>query len=176
MVSTLVLIYFGRPPLGHVITTTNVVMFHSLITEICSILIFHKKVWGWLLHNNLIMIMIFPEKYFSCYFLLTDQISLSGCLYFLIYWKIYVSRIFVSNLWRQKILKLTFPCCPVSFQCPWKKILIEKKLIFIIKPFFCVTRKSEEKFKYLNNEKNFQWTFIEANKNNSFRTWGRDFK
>ena len=64
MVSTLVLIYFGRPPIGHVIITTNVITFHSLDLEMCSILIFHKKIWGWFLHNNLIMNMIFPEKYF----------------------------------------------------------------------------------------------------------------
>ena len=32
----------------------------------------------------------FPEKYFACYILLTDQISLSDCFYFLRYWAICV--------------------------------------------------------------------------------------
>ena len=32
----------------------------------------------------------FKEKSFSCYILLTDQISLPGCLYFVRYWVIYV--------------------------------------------------------------------------------------
>ena len=32
--------------------------------------------------------LIFEEKYFSCYILLIDQISLSGCLYFVRYWSI----------------------------------------------------------------------------------------
>ena len=35
------------------------------------------------------------EKYFSCYILLTDQISLSDCLYFLRYWAICVLHLFV---------------------------------------------------------------------------------
>ena len=34
--------------------------------------------------------MIFEEKYLSGYILLTDQISLSGCLYFVRYWAICV--------------------------------------------------------------------------------------
>ena len=32
----------------------------------------------------------FSTKMFPCYILLTDQISLSGCLYFLRYWEICV--------------------------------------------------------------------------------------
>ena len=38
----------------------------------------------------LISCKIFEEKYFSGYILLTDQISLSGCLYFVRYWAIFV--------------------------------------------------------------------------------------
>ena len=36
----------------------------------------------------LIFCIIFGEEYFSCYTLLTDQISLTNCLYFLGYWTI----------------------------------------------------------------------------------------
>ena len=39
----------------------------------------------------LISYTIFEEKYFSGYIPLTDQISLSGCLYFVRYWTICVS-------------------------------------------------------------------------------------
>ena len=39
--------------------------------------------------------MIFEEKCFSCYILLTDQISFSGCLYFVRYWGIYILQLFV---------------------------------------------------------------------------------
>ena len=40
--------------------------------------------------------MIFQEKYyFSCYSLLSDQILLSGCLYFLKFWAIGVLQLFV---------------------------------------------------------------------------------
>ena len=67
-------IYFGRPQLRHTIKT-NFRTFQTVDPEICSILILCK---------------IFSEKYFSCYILLTDQISLSFCIYFLRYWAICV--------------------------------------------------------------------------------------
>ena len=38
------------------------------------------------------------KKYFSSYILLTDQISLSGCLYFLRYWAIYVLRLSANHV------------------------------------------------------------------------------
>ena len=78
--------------------TLNRDTFHAVISIslICSISSFHKRVWVWLLHNNLII--IFLEKYSSCYILLTDQISLSGCLYLLRYWKIYEVIICVQSV------------------------------------------------------------------------------
>ena len=52
--------------------------------------------------------MIFEEKYFSHYVLLTDQISLPDCTYLL------------SNLWRQNFeINLSFPINP--FYCITKK-------------------------------------------------------
>ena len=46
--------------------------------------------------------MIFEENCFSRYILLTDQISLPDCLYFLRYWKYeYLNYLFIS-LWRHK--------------------------------------------------------------------------
>ena len=73
--------------------------------EICSILIFQKMVWDQFLHQ--ILCMTFQEKCFSCYNLLTDQISLSDCLYFLKYWAICVLRLFVNQAVTSQILKLT---------------------------------------------------------------------
>ena len=56
-----------------------------------------------------ILCMIFRQKC-PFYILLTDQISLSGCLYFLRYWTIYVFQLFVNQvvtLWTLK-LNLSF--------------------------------------------------------------------
>ena len=62
----------------------------------------------------LISCIIFEEKYFSGYILLTDQISLSGCLYFVRYWAICV--VIVCQ-----------PGCGV--------INFEINLVFLTKPF-----------------------------------------
>ena len=40
--------------------------------------------------------MIFQEKCFSSYALLTDQVSYPDCLHFLRYWAIYVLQLFVN--------------------------------------------------------------------------------
>ena len=42
--------------------------------------------------------MIPQEKIFSYYVLLTDQLSLSDCLYLLTYWAKYALQLFVSQL------------------------------------------------------------------------------
>ena len=49
----------------------------------------------------------FWGQYFSCYVPLADQISLSGCLYFVRYWAICVLQLFVKQFVTPKILKLT---------------------------------------------------------------------
>ena len=66
-----------------------------------------KKGLEMFLHH--VLCMIFQEKCFSCYILLSDQISLSDCLYFLRYLAIYVLELFVSQVVRSQILKLTLP-------------------------------------------------------------------
>ena len=50
----------------------------------------------------------FSKKCSSCYILLTDQISLPDCLYFLRYWAICVLQLFVNQVVMSWILKLTF--------------------------------------------------------------------
>ena len=51
--------------------------------------LFQKTKRGLELVSLLIVCMIFEEKYFS-YFILSDQISMSDCLYFVKYWAICV--------------------------------------------------------------------------------------
>ena len=48
--------------------------------------------------SPLLFCMIFQEKRFSCYILLTDQIPLSDCLYFLRYWSIGVCNCLLTGL------------------------------------------------------------------------------
>ena len=55
------------------------------------VLIFQKGVWEVLLWSkvSVTLFWFFKQKYFSCYILLTDQISLHDCLYLLsIYWSV----------------------------------------------------------------------------------------
>ena len=54
-----------------------------------------KKVWN--LSSYLIFWMIFEENCFSCYILLTEQISLPDCLFFLRYWAICVLYLLVCK-------------------------------------------------------------------------------
>ena len=49
----------------------------------------------------------FEEKYFSSYILLIDQVSWSGCFYFVIYCAICVSQLFFNQAVASWILKLT---------------------------------------------------------------------
>ena len=64
------------------------------------------------------------------FILMTDQVLFFPCLYFVRYWAICVLQSFAV-------------------------INFESYLIFLIKPFFYMTRKSRQKFKYLENEKSF---------------------
>ena len=46
-------------------------------------------------------------------------------------------------------------CIAIACIARSKVINFEANLIFLIKPFFCVTKKSRQKLKYLENEKSF---------------------
>ena len=74
----------------------------------------------------------FQGKCFLFYILSTDQISLSDCLYFWWHWAIRVLQLFVSQVITSKL-----------------------NLIFLIKSFFYMTKKSRQKFKYLENKNIF---------------------
>ena len=93
VVCNLISICFDSPQLT---IKTNCINSQAIDLEICSILIFQKRVWEQFLHH--ILCMIFQEKCFSCYILLTDQISLSDCLYFLRYWALCVLQFFVNQV------------------------------------------------------------------------------
>ena len=61
----------------------NCIKLQTINPLTCSILILQERVWEQFFHP--ILYMIFQEKCFSYYILLTDQISMSDCLYFLRY-------------------------------------------------------------------------------------------
>ena len=85
--------------------------------------------------------MIFQEKWFTCCILLTEQLSLSDCLYF--------SRSLA-------IYKFTMNCKPGC-----DVIRFEIKIIFQIKLFCYMTKKPWQKFNYLENKKKF-WGEIKS--------------
>ena len=66
---------------------------------------FQKSGWDQFLHH--ILCMIFQEKCFLCYILLTDQISLSDCLYVSNYWATCVLRLLINQAVTSYSLKLT---------------------------------------------------------------------
>ena len=47
-------------------------------------------------------------------------------------------------------IRIVIICCPT-----WDVIYFEINLSFLIGPFFYITKKSRQKFKYLKNEKSF---------------------
>ena len=93
MVCSKVLIYFDSPQPA--MQQKQTIKLQTIDPETCSILIFQKRVWDYSLHH--ILCMIFQEKCFSCCIVLTDQISLSDCLYLLRYWSVCVLKLFVNQ-------------------------------------------------------------------------------
>ena len=75
-----------------------------LLLKTCLILILQKRAWEQFIHHTLSM--IFQKNYFSCYILLTDQISSSDCPYTFRYWAICVLQLFVAQQMqgRRKVL------------------------------------------------------------------------
>ena len=74
---------------------------------------------------------LFNKKCFSSYILLTDQISLSDCIYL-----------------------LSFGQYGIAIVCwPGRDVInLEINLIFLIMPFFYMTKRSRQKFKYLRTK------------------------
>ena len=124
---------FRQPSNQHTIEA-NCVKLYTIDPEICSILIFQMRVWEQFLQP--ILCMIFQQKCSSCCALLTYQISLSGCLYFLKYWAMCVLQLFVNQVVTSQILILTSS--------------------FSSSRFLYMTKNLRQKLKYLENEKSFQ--------------------
>ena len=120
MVSTLVWISFGSPWLGPAIKT-NCMKLHTVDWEICTILIFSKMGPG--LVSSPHFVHDFVKEYISCCVLLTEQTSLSDCLYILRYMAICVLQSFLFQL-VMSYLKFT--------------------LSFLIKSFYYMTNSSEQ--------------------------------
>ena len=123
MLDTSVLLYFGRPRLGHDIKT-NFITFRTVDLEICSIF---SRFWDKLLHHTLCM--LFQEKYFLCY---TPKFNAWLPLLHEILDNICIAIIY----------------CPV-----FDVIYFEINHSFHIKPFLNINKISGQKCKYLKNEK-----------------------
>ena len=83
---------------------------------------------------------IFHKKCFSCYILLTDQISLSHCLYFSKYWPICVLRLFFNRLVKSWNLELALSFLSSRF-ATWPKSQYKKLNILWRKRAFVVKQK-----------------------------------
>ena len=94
--------------------------FQTVNPKICTVLIFYKRIWDSLLQH--ILCIIFQEKSFSCYILLTDQMSLSA---------------FTS--WDIGHYEYCNQCCTVC-----DVINFEINLSFLIEPFFYITKNKDK--------------------------------
>ena len=73
--------------------------YRNIFKQSCRLLAFTsykdlfliKQKEFWIYFPCLNFFMIFEEKYFSCYVLLIDQVSSSGCLYFVRYWVVCIA-------------------------------------------------------------------------------------
>ena len=70
-------------------------LFILKIFKFLSCLFGHVEIYG---VNLVLRRHIFQRKCSSCYVLLTDQISLHGCFYFLRYWATCVLELFVNQV------------------------------------------------------------------------------
>ena len=73
----------------------NCIKLQTIDPEISSILVFQKRGWEQFPHH--ILCMIFQQRCFSCYILITDQILLPDCLYILRYRAICILHLFVNQ-------------------------------------------------------------------------------
>ena len=97
-----------------------------------------KVVWNY--SPYLIFYIIFKEKYFSCYILLTDQASLSGCIYFVRCWVICVFQLFVNQVVYFEI-KVT-----LTFQKIFAKLQFFPSLFERMPSLVCLVFKIENKW------------------------------
>ena len=120
MFSTLALIYFHKPRLGNAIKT-NFIAFQTADPEICSILIFLKRVWEfsnpfcvWFFKRNISHVVFYEVPNFIVWLSLVLEILGNRCIVII--------------------------CCPVC-----DVINFEIHHSFLIKPLFYITKKSGTK-------------------------------
>ena len=94
---------------------------------------------------------IFAEKYFSCYILSPDQISLSGSFYFVRYWEICILQLFVNQVVTSYNLKLNLSFQSSSF------FLYDQK----VKTKLYISWERKKLFKSILHH--FERAFIDAN-------------
>ena len=80
-----------------------------------------KNKRGLELVSCLVFWLIFEEKSFSCYILLSDQVSLSSCLYFVRYWAICVLQYSVNQAVTSKLCNWRYHSHQAVFST-WPKI------------------------------------------------------
>ena len=118
MVCTLVSIYFDSPQIGKLCKTLDYLSRHMPNFD------FLEKKFG-NSFSTIFCVWFFKKSVLLCYILLTDDISLSDCLCLLRYF------------FNMCIVIACFPGCDV--------ISFEINLIFLIKLFFNMTKKSRQK-------------------------------
>ena len=115
-------------------TKGNCQRLQTIDLEICSILMFYKK--------GLCMVSppYFVRDFLRKMFLMLYSIS----------WPNFTA-------WLPLLLEiLDNRCISIVFYPGWDVINFEINLYYLIKPFFYMTKKSRQKFQYLENEKNLQ--------------------
>ena len=132
MASTLVPRYFGRPRLDHTIKV-NFVTFQTVDQKTCSISMFYKKIWDLILQY--ILRMIFLRKIFLMLYSINWP-------HFTVWLPLLLDRL--GNM------SIAIICCPIC-----DVINFENNHSFLIKSFFHINKKSEQKFDYLKNGKSF---------------------
>ena len=120
VVSSLFSTYFNSPQLG--------VEQKQTVQNLGKYILRYAQFWFFL---HCILWIVFQEKCFSCYILLTDLISFTLLSLLL--------EIFANTC----IVIVCFSGCDISFVLSF----------VLIKPFFNMTKTSRQKFKYLQNNK-----------------------
>ena len=114
--------------------TTNFIRHLTVDPDMCSILIFQKRLWEQCFHH--ILCIVFQNKCFSIFYYI-NRPNLSTRLPLLL--KILGCYIYIAIV--------CFPCCGV--------INFKINFIFQIKTFFYLIKNSIQKFKSLENERSF---------------------
>ena len=141
------------------------------------ILSFFKNKEVWNLSSCLILPITFAERYFPCYILSINQISLSPCLYFVRNRAVCVLHLFVNQGVMSWILKLTSSFNPAVFPT-WPKKRVQNLNILRTKSFWDVIKSIFHHFKGLSI-KQITFSFFLKGENptlSNFHSWRTTLK